>query len=242
MSQRPLLSVIVPTVGRPSLERTVNSLLRQGEWLPWEAILVGDTFAGTWTHQLDRAADLAARYPEHLRYVEHDGGIHAWGHPQRNHGATVARGHYLAWLGDDDIYLRGAFPAVARALRARLDDHPDDPRVFLFRWIAPWKTILWHTAGFLAQDHIDAECVVAPNVPDKLGTWTNRYQGDYDFIRETADFWGGTEKVIWQPEVIAQAKPSDAEDWTNPAREVEPVVARQALLQVLVPEVVEAVP
>src|SRR4029450_11517572 len=42
MPGEPLLSVIVPTVGRPSVERAVNSLLRQCEWLPYDVILVGD--------------------------------------------------------------------------------------------------------------------------------------------------------------------------------------------------------
>jgi glycosyltransferase involved in cell wall biosynthesis len=231
---RPLLSVIVPTIGRPSVERAVNSLLRQGEWLPYEVILVGDVHDGTFCDDLDRAADLAARYPELVRYVEHDGGLHMVGHPQRNFGATVARGRYLAWLGDDDVYTRWAFPSIARALRA----HEDDPRVFLFRWIAPWKQVYWHTAGWLRQDHIDAECVVCPNVPEQLGVWTNRYQGDYDFIAETVDKWGGLERVIWQPEVIAQAQPGPLEDWTGEERTCAPVEAREALLQVLVPEVV----
>ena len=241
MPERPLLSVIVPTIGRPSVERAVNSLLRQGEWLPYEVILVGDTFAGTWTEQLPRARALAERYPEKIRYVEHDGGCHAWGHPQRNFGATVARGHYLSWLGDDDIYVRFAFPALAVALRARVFDHPRDQRVHLFRWVAPWKSVLWHTAGFLAQDHIDAECIVAPNVPERLGRWNPaRYQGDYDFIRETVEHWGGVEKVIWRPEVIAQARPSEAEDWTRRGGEVEPVRAIEVPQTVFVPQVVEA--
>jgi hypothetical protein len=74
---------------------------------------------------------------------------------------------------------------------------------------------LWETAGVLAQDHIDAECIVCPNVPARLGTWNPaRYQGDYDFIAETVAKWGGVGRVAWRPEVIAQAQPSDAEDWT----------------------------
>ena len=150
-----------------------------------------------------RAYELAQSDPRFV-YTEHDGGQHAWGHPQRNHGATVARGRYLSWLGDDDIYLPDAFETIGRALRRA---RQDDPRVHLFRWIAPWKQVYWHTAGFLAQDHIDAECIVCPNVPEKLGVWTNRYQGDYDFIAETVEKWGGVERVVWQPEVIAQAQP-----------------------------------
>jgi Glycosyl transferase family 2 len=242
MNERPLLSVIVPTVGRPSLERAVNSLLRQGDWLPYEILLVGDTFAGTWAQGLERAKALAAQYPHRIRYVEHDGGLHAWGHPQRTYGATVARGRYLAWLGDDDVYTRWAFLTLAHALRER--EATDDPRVHLFRWIAPWKQVLWHTAGFLGEEpgHIDAECVVCPNWPGKLGTWTNRYQGDFDMIRETVDLWGGLERVIWRPEVIAQAQPTDAEDWTLGGQEVAPVRAEERVLTVLIPHVLEAVP
>jgi glycosyltransferase involved in cell wall biosynthesis len=215
-----LLSVIIPTVGRDTLERTLRSLAQQASALPWEGILVGDTYDRTWAAQLPRAERLANDHP-HLRYVAHDGGQHAWGHPQRNYGATVARGRYLAWLGDDDVYLPGAFAAIARAILSRKPGsivEAPRPRVFLFRWIAPWKQVLWHTAGFLGEEpgHIDAECIVCPNVPARLGTWTNRYQGDFDFIRETIDLWGGLERVAWRPEVIAQAQPSEAEDWTRP--------------------------
>jgi hypothetical protein len=232
MPETPLLSVILPTVGRPSLARTLRSLLRQGDWLPWEAILVGDTYAGTWAHQLPDAEALAGSDPR-LSYVECDGGQHAWGHPQRTHGATVARGRYLAFLGDDDLYLPGAFEAIARALRA----HEADPRVFLFRWISPWRMVYWHTAGFLGDmpGFIDAECVVCPNVPDKLGTWENRYQGDYDFITQTVEQWGGLSRVIWRPEVIALARPGEGEDWTQPGGEATPLTLPVEARAVLVP-------
>ena len=222
MPETPLLSVIVPTVGRPSLQRTLRSLLRQGDWLPWEAVLVGDTFPGPpdFREQLPRAYELAQSDPRFV-YTEYDGGLHAWGHPQRNHGAGVARGRYLSWLGDDDVYLEGAFRSIARAIHR----YEDDPRVFLFRWIAPWRQVLWHTAGYLAQDHIDAECIVCPNVPEKLGVWNPaRYQGDYDMIAQTVEQWGGVERVVWQPEIIAQAQPTDGEDWTLGGREAAPLM------------------
>ena len=231
MTEQPLLSIIVPTVGRPSLARTLRSLCRQRSLLPWEGILVGDTFAGTWKEQLPLARALAGQ-ATHLSYVEHDGGCHAWGHPQRNAGVQHARGRYLAWLGDDDVYLPGALEAIHRAITAR---PPGDERVFLFRWIAPWKQVLWHTAGFLAESHIDAECIVCPNVPEKLGEWTPRYQGDYDFIRTTVHHFGGPERVIWQPEVIAQAQPTEAQDWTLGGREAPVLELQQGVLQVLVP-------
>jgi hypothetical protein len=234
MDTVPDLSIIVPTVGRPSLARTLRSLTSQppGE-LTWEAVLVGDTHAGTWSEQLPFARRLA-QTDSRFVYTEWDGGEHAWGHPQRNIGSGYARGRYLAWLGDDDLYVRGAFDAIHRAL----DGYEHDPRVFLFRWIAPWKQVLWHTAGYLGDEpgHIDAECIVCPNDWTKLGTWTSRYQGDWDMIRSTVNNFGGLERVIWQPEVIAQAQPADAEDWTQGGRAHPPALCRTAVLQVLVPQ------
>jgi hypothetical protein len=230
MGEPPLLSVIIPTVGRPSLERTLRSLLQQQCWIRWEAVLVGDSHGGNWAEQLPLARRLAKTHPR-LSYTEHDGGLHAWGHPQRNHGATVARGKFLAWLGDDDIYLPGAFHAIQEAVLA----HEDEGRVFLFRWIAPWKQVLWHRAGYLAEGHIDAECIVCPNVPERLGVWSPRYQGDYDFIDATVRLWGGLERVVWQSEVIAQAQPADLEDWTLGGRSVAPVDAQVVAQTTLVP-------
>ena len=236
MGERPILSVIVPTVGRPSLERALRSIRHPADTSGHvEVVLVGDTHAGTWTHQLPLAKRLAVEWP-HVKYVEHDGGVHAWGHPQRNAGIAHATGRHLCWLGDDDMYLRGGIDVVLDALSAqRIRDGGADDRVHLFRWIAPWRTVMWQVAGFLEQDHIDAECVVCSNDPDRLGVWRNRYQGDFDFIAETVDKFGGPERVIWQPDVIAQAQPSDAEDWTLGGREHPPQTCLVAPLTVLAP-------
>ena len=234
--QRPTLSVIVPTVGRASLERALRSIRHPADVSnKVEIVLVGDTHADTWTHQLPLAKKLAAEWP-HVTYVEHDGGLHAVGHPQRNAGIPHATGKYLAWLGDDDMYTSGGIRAILDAVfHQEIKDGGEATRVHLFRWIAPWKTVMWQVAGFLEESHIDAECIVCPNVPLLLGTWTNRYQGDFDFIRDTITLFGGLERVIWQPEIIAQAQPSDAEDWTQGGREHPPQTCLVAPLTVLAP-------
>jgi hypothetical protein len=43
-------------------------------------------------------------------------------------------------------------------------------------------------------------------------------------VAETVAKWGGVEQVLWQPEIIAQAQPADAEDWTLGGREAAPVL------------------
>lgn len=218
------LTVILPSVGRPTLARALRSLLQQrGHALRWEAVVVGDSHKDTWREGLQAIPTLLQElmrplpqsndpFRRLLRYVEHDGGQHAWGHPQRNFGPTVAQGRYVSWLGDDDLYLQGAFAAIESAIRER--DPEQGP--FLFRWIAPWRAILWQTQGQLEMGWIDAECIVTPNIPARLGEWTMRYQGDFDFIVGTIAKWQplGIEP-IWRPEIIAQAQPTEQEDWTR---------------------------
>lgn len=190
--------------------------------------MVGDSHAGTWRKQLDEVPLLLARLDSadedtyvptnRLLYCEHDGGEHCYGQPQRQYGMTVARGQWLSWVGDDDIYLPGAFEAIRNAIQSL-----SEPIPLLFRWISPWKMLYWHTPGFYgdAPGHIDAECIVAPNIPEKLGHWEHIYQGDFSFISETIKLHGG--KVLFLPEIIAQAQPAEAEDWTKQAQMREKV-------------------
>ena len=232
MTDRPALSVIVPTTGRESLERTLRSLLLQQSSLTCEIVVVGDSHAGTWRKQLDNVPDCIERanrvyHEQHpdkhdaVWYFEHDGGEHCVGQMQRQAGMEQARGRWLSWLGDDDIYLPGAFDAIQRGILHQMEAEPQPTcHPMLFRWISPWKQLYWHTPGFYGDvpGHIDAECIVAPNIPEKLGRWGTRYQGDFDFVDSTIKLHKG--KVVFRPEVIAQARPSDAEDWTRQAMEV----------------------
>ena len=225
---RPQLTVIIPTTGRDSLERTLRSLLLQQSSLTYEIVVVGDSHAGTWRTQLDTVPSLIAsiHWPTNpwIHYFEHDGGEHCVGQPQRQHGMTVAKGRWLSWLGDDDIYLPGAFDAIQRGILHQMEAEPQPTcHPMLFRWISPWKQLYWHTPGFYGDvpGHIDAECIVAPNIPEKLGHWYQltpegprpRYQSDWDFVDSTIKLHGG--QVVFRPEIVAQARPSDAEDWTT---------------------------
>ena len=184
------LSVILPTVGRPTLRRTLTSIKSQrGGTTDVEVVVVAD--------QGDSAprqifAEEAAGQPL-WRFVEHAPTSGGFGYPQRAHGITVANGSYLLFIDDDDVYTPGAFAKIRSAAAA----HPG--RILIFRMdiqgIIRWKSPLLH------QGNVGMEMVAIPNVPDQLGAFRPplRYESDFDFIVETVAVQGDP---VWQRDVI----------------------------------------
>jgi glycosyltransferase involved in cell wall biosynthesis len=194
---RPQVSVIIPTIGRPTLARTLRSIRDQAGPDEVEVLVIGDTHAGT--HDLSTVLHTCGEYD--AEGYAYDGGEHAWGHPQRNFGARIAEGRYLAYLQDDDVWL----PEAWLAIRGSIATGPEGPRLFRVR---TWQAgVVWVEAGRLAYGQIDADCIVAPNCPQKLGRWTHVYEGDWHFIRETVAAWG-EDRVIWDPTIIAAGRPA----------------------------------
>lgn len=204
----PLLTVIVPTCGRDTLERTIQSVRTQRDennnyYGPStvELLVVGDTFDGTFDESLERVPSLCAKY--NAKYVGYDGGTHCFGHPQRNYGQSVAGGSWLIWLQDDDIYAEGAFRALLKKAKINGNMH-GHWGVILGRTITWQAGVVWKQK-ILAEGNIDADCIAVPNVPERLGKWNHRYNGDFDFIRETCMNWD--RQVLWFKEIIAIGRP-----------------------------------
>ena len=188
---QPWCSVIIPTTGRDTLERTLRSVRCQAPAPEVEVLCLGDTYRDTWAAALAGVPALCARYD--ARYLAYDGGVHAWGHPQRDYGATQVTGDWLLWLQDDDAYTLGAFTAIRAALAG-----PPGPRLFR---VQTWQAGLIWRQPVLRLANIDADCLCAPRDLGKLGRWEPTYNGDYTMIAETCARWGGA--VQWCDAVIA---------------------------------------
>jgi len=97
-------SVIIPTIGRDSLTRAVNSVLEQSAGsLNLEVIVVND--AG------QPLADEPWLLSEQIRVINTN---HRERCVSRNTGAAIARGKYLWFLDDDDWLLPGAIETFLR--------------------------------------------------------------------------------------------------------------------------------
>jgi hypothetical protein len=171
----PTVSLVIPTVG------------------PDEVLLVGDG-------PCPSARLLWEQFGLPGRYVELPGRLGSWGHGVRNYvnDGRLATGQYLMALDDDDVLVTDAVAKVRRALR----DAPGRPH--LFRLSAPdVGVVLWRRPE-LKYMNVGAPLFVCPNDPARLGRWGMRYGGDYDFIKETCDFY--PHGPVWRPEIICEVR------------------------------------
>jgi glycosyltransferase involved in cell wall biosynthesis len=102
-SNRPLVSVIIPTYKRPALlGRAVRSVLTQ-TYDPVEIIVVDDNPEGTPSRRETEAVMREFMEERRVRYVKH--AVNQGGSAARNTGIQLARGEFISFLDDDDEYL-----------------------------------------------------------------------------------------------------------------------------------------
>lgn len=187
----PWLTYVVPTIGRSTLGRLLDS----ADDPEVEILLMADTHGDKFKERLD-ACRTAFAGRVNVRWVDYDAGAHHWGNPQRQEGMRLATAPYIAFSQDDNELLPGALDIMRRA--AQTHDGP-----LLFR-VDTWQAGVVWKVPVLTERNIDADCIIVPNDPRRLGTWGPEYAADFPFIQETVRLWGN--KVTWQPETIARSR------------------------------------
>lgn len=170
-----MITFIVPTLGRPSLKRTLRSIeCFNGD----EILVVGSVGPG----QLD----------ERCRFVPHPPGGD-WGHKERNFATPLVRGRYIAHIDDDDIYAADARQLMADAI----EKTPDRPVLFRMRY--PNGITLWENEE-VRCGNVGTPMMLIPNVPEMLGSWGSFVGGDCAFLESSR--WKYAD-YVWRPEIIA---------------------------------------
>jgi glycosyltransferase involved in cell wall biosynthesis/SAM-dependent methyltransferase len=132
MPSGPLVSVIVPFWNtRAFIGEAIDSVLAQ-TFPAGELLLVDD---GSSDRSTDIAKGYAERFPERIRYVEHEGHQNRGVAASRNLGVRHAKGRYIAFLDADDVWL----PNKLARQTAILESEPDaamvcGPSQFWYSW------------------------------------------------------------------------------------------------------------
>lgn len=183
----PTFTVILPTIGRATLARTLESLYAQ-DWRTGDELLV---LADDNIHEVRQQVFGTHQLP-FLRVVSVLGGPHKdWGHTPRNLHMKDALGSHLCHFDDDDVALPNMMSAYRDSVRAAPD------HVHLFRML-PHKTrrLVWKKAGLLQRAAVSTQNIVHPNRPSTFGVWKPMYGGDFFFIQETVAKCAN--QVLWR--------------------------------------------
>lgn len=192
------LSIIIPTLGRPTLGAALHSIARQlGKHD--EVILIADT-AGNVDHARQLVVDPLGDFSDcRWRYSEIGGDSSGPGYLQRTYGMMLARGTHLAFMDDDDVFLHGAFDAMRRT--------PDVGRPAIFRMRHPLLGMLWKDER-LAYGNVSSQMLLVPNRQSRLGEWaphTDGVGGDFTFISGCVERMGAP---VWCKAVVADISPA----------------------------------
>lgn len=207
--RRPRLSVICPTVGGGDLRRMLDSIVAQRLEYGDEVIIAEDT-----TDRIDPLVEettllyrsLLQTHGVTVQLLRVSGANgHDWGNSQRNRAIELAKGDYLTFMDDDDVYVVGAFESIRRAAEVFWPER----RPMVFRFVTPWREILWQRRAVI-ETRIGGHQFVPPNDPEKLGRWSERYAADFDFIASTLAHYR-MEELVWRAELIAITRPDQGE-------------------------------
>jgi glycosyltransferase involved in cell wall biosynthesis len=191
----PYFSVIVATVGRPSLRRTLESVFAQ-EWAEKdELLIVDDAYPQKASRRI--LSDFTAKWPDRsIRYYQLPVRWGDYGHMPRNIGIQLARNEYCVHMDDDDIFTPGVFTTIRKALESQ-------PPVLIFKMAQnDGQKLVWKDKE-IRYGNVGTPMIVHRR--EFAGKFLPHFGGDSDFIRSTAEKAGN--KVEWREEVIAVLRP-----------------------------------
>ncbi|MEA5583198.1 glycosyltransferase family 2 protein [Nodularia harveyana UHCC-0300] len=160
MNKQPLVSCIIIFLdGEKFIEEAIASIFSQ-TYPNWELLLVDD---GSTDNSTVIALEYTQKYPEKVRYLEHENHQNRGMSASRNWGIDHAQGEYIAFLDADDIWLSHKLEQQV----AILESQPEAEMVY--GWVQFWHS--WTGNSEDSQSDKFMELGVVPNTliqPPKL--------------------------------------------------------------------------
>jgi len=171
------ISIIIPTLGRPTLERSVSSALAAMGPVD-ELVVVGDG------PQPDARRIMAEVLSPRVRYMETIPS-RAWGCLQYDVGSAFALGDFLLFSTDDDLI----YPTACEDIRTAVEGKADRVHIFRIHWLGT------RTLGFCdSVCNVSAQQIVVPN--GRLASWSKHSASrtnDHEYLQDAIALWGRKE-------------------------------------------------
>ena len=175
------ITVVIPTMNRPTLARTVQSAAGADE-----IVVVGDgVLPATGDVRLQespRSTDRGSRAAE-----------------LRNAGMRQATGDWIAFMDDDDVFT----PRAVDTIRAIVSGQ--QPALYVFRMLNPGGVLWRHPV--IEYCNVGTPMIVCPSRDYKPWPVGGSYPAeDYGFAHANQTAWPGG--VVFRAEVIAHVRPT----------------------------------
>lgn len=200
MTCQPSICIITPTIGRPTLRRTLESgAAKLGPDDLW--IIVGD---GRQT----AGQKICSRIHFNCKstFLMSADPVGDYGNSLRDQAMSIAIQDYFVFLDDDDIFAPNAIQIIKREIA---EHHP---RPIMFRMINGNGELLWRTRD-VTPGNVGGSMFVCPNTPGKLGTWANGggHRSDFNFMEQTLKLYGPgwRQNLHWSGDVIVHCRPEE---------------------------------
>jgi len=191
------LSIIVPTAGRPTLSRTLRSILDAGfDNDADELIVVSDGPSDA----ARKIMDFYATWFPKAKFLQGPK-TGMYGNTQRNIGIGLSTGSHIAFMDDDDCYS----PNALKVVKDFVSKAQDRPHIFKMLVCDPRRTygLCWRSKD-VVLGNIGSPMMVTPNVKSRLGKFEEQYSGDFNFVRSTLDKYPDRDGVVvWVDHFIA---------------------------------------
>jgi len=196
---QPTICVITPTIGRPTLKRTLESgqLTGGDQWL-----LLSDGHQPD-VHELWNRLKADRPYLHWLGTRVQKG---EYGNLLRDTAMSLSKKDYFIFLDDDDIFAPNAIDIIKREIALYY------PNPIMFKMINGNGEILWKTRD-VTPGNVGGSMFCCPNNRDRLATWANGagHRSDFEFIRGTLEKYGADwrQQLRWSGDVIIHCRPED---------------------------------
>lgn len=211
------LSILIPTAGNGDIPHVLHSISTQKTIPEDDVIIIADGAQPFIRASIEAIRDTGT-FPCKIRYLETQR-TNDFGHSQLNEAFAEAHGDYIMVQDDDDIFLPRSFEVI----REKLDEEAIPymkPHIFRFYTNDHW--LVWNPQDQhrIEETLIGSHNLVVPNIASKIGRFTPRYRGDFDWTKSTLAFYPESDWK-WHTEIITRQRPNRAVlDWPVDGRTI----------------------